>query len=173
MKHISFIWISLLSFGITACSSDVNTFAKKITAKGLRKHLEIIASDSMQGREMATEGERKASSYIAKNFKNLGLLPAPGTHEYLQGFDVVKDSIDEAMFWVGTKSFSLKTFGRIEPAINSNADISADAIIFAGYGIDTSVYNDYKNIDVRGKVILICNGEPKKSTTASSARPSG
>jgi hypothetical protein len=145
--------------------SDGEKFANYITAEKLKQNLEVIASDSMEGREMATEGERKASSYIAKTFRSLDLQKPTGTNEYLQGFDVVKDSIEEAMLWIGTNKFSLKKYGRIESALNSNADITTDTIVFAGYGIDTEIYNDYKNIDVQGKIVLICDGEPKTDST--------
>jgi hypothetical protein len=153
----------LLSF--TACTHittvpEGRAYVQYVAASTLRRHLEIIASDSLEGREMATAGERKASAYISKTFKSIDLKPA-GTNGYLQTFEVVRDSIDEAFLWVGDKKFSLKKYGVTPTTYNDNADFAADTVIFAGYGIDTVQYSDYKNIDVRGKVILICEREPK------------
>jgi len=54
------------------------TFANSITPDDLKKHLYIIASKEMEGRETATEGQRKASMYIENQFRSLGLLP--GNH---------------------------------------------------------------------------------------------
>jgi len=165
MKNFLILCSLLFLLAISSCGSNVNTFAKYISAERLKQHLTIIASDSMDGREMATDGERKASNYISKQFKDFGLTPSPKLGGYLQGFEVVKDSIEEAMLWVGTNKFSLKKYGRIEPKLNDNADFITDTIVFVGYGIDSGMYNDYKNIDVRGKTILICEGEPKTDST--------
>ncbi|HET9135770.1 MAG TPA: M28 family peptidase, partial [Candidatus Kapabacteria bacterium] len=150
----------------TACTHittvpEGRAYVQYVAASTLRQHLEIIASDSLEGREMATAGERKASAYISKTFKALDLKQPSGTNGYLQTFDVVRDSIDEAFLWVGDKKFSLKKYGVTPTSYNNNADFTADTIIFVGYGIDTVQYSDYKNIDVRGKVILICEREPK------------
>lgn len=145
--------------------SDSRSYVQYITPEKLHRHLEVLASDSLEGREMATEGERKASAYISKVFHSLDLEKPDGMNTYLQTFEVVKDSIEEATLSIGVSSFPLKKYARIEPTLNSNADIAGDTIVFAGYGIDTSLYSDYKSIDVRGKIVLICDGEPKTDST--------
>ena len=124
--------------------SDGQAYVQQITAERLRERLEVIASDSLEGREMATEGERKASAYIAKTFASLELQKPAGTNEYLQGFDVVRDSIDESTLWIDGTEFPLKKYGRAEASLNSTTDLVGDSIVFAGYGIDTEQYSDYK-----------------------------
>ena len=47
-------------------------------------------------------------------------------------------------------------------AANDNAKFKSNKLVFAGYGIDDVAYNDYANINVKGKVIVIFLGEPKK-----------
>jgi hypothetical protein len=59
--------------------------AQKIEEKNLRKHIEILASDSMQGRFTGSEGERMARSYIQNEFKKLKLAPK-GTSSFEQAF---------------------------------------------------------------------------------------
>ncbi|WP_421871473.1 M28 family peptidase [Marinoscillum sp.] len=56
----------------------------------ISQDIAILASDSLEGREVGTEGERKAASYIAGRFKELGLSPK-GTAGFMQSF-FVKDS---------------------------------------------------------------------------------
>ena len=57
---------------------DPRPFAKLITVDDLKKHLYIVASADFQGRETATEGQRKAADYIENHFKSLGLQPGNG-----------------------------------------------------------------------------------------------
>jgi hypothetical protein len=61
-------------------------FASTITAQDLKTHLTIVASKEMEGRETGTQGQRNAAQYIKKQFESFGLLPAPGTENYLQYF---------------------------------------------------------------------------------------
>lgn len=76
-------------------------YAKTITPHDLKKHLYIIASDSMQGRMTASIGQKKAAKYIAKEMKRIGLLPAVVTGKdssYFQKFKVVKSGWGMALY---------------------------------------------------------------------------
>ncbi|HUP11611.1 MAG TPA: hypothetical protein VM187_05355, partial [Niastella sp.] len=74
--------------------ADPKPFATTITPDDLKKHLYIVAGKEMQGRETATEGQRKAAAYIENQFKILGL--APGNNGNFQlGFPVFQDSLIE------------------------------------------------------------------------------
>ena len=53
-------------------ATNPKTFATTITEADLKKHLYIIAGEEMEGRETATEGQRKAAAYIEEQFKSLG-----------------------------------------------------------------------------------------------------
>lgn len=165
LKNVSFRTGLLLIAAFFCIGCNSHPYLRYISAKTLRQHLEVIASDSMEGREMATVGERRAAAYISSTFRNLNLNIPAGTNEYLQGFDVIRDTVEEATLRVGATTFALKRYGRIDPWLNSNSTLTADTIVFAGYGIDTTHYSDYTNIDVRGKVILICDGEPKTDSS--------
>src|SRR5262249_45959864 len=80
------------------------TFANSITSDDLKKHLYIIASKEMEGRETATEGQRKASMYIENQFKSLGLLP--GNHgQYQLAYPVFQDSLVKAGLMINGRSF--------------------------------------------------------------------
>ena len=63
MRKIFIVLLSLSVGFLNAQTIDASTAAKNITAAGLKKHLSIIASEEMQGRETGTEGERKAATY--------------------------------------------------------------------------------------------------------------
>lgn len=141
---------------------DPEQYANGITVGDLKKHLEIIASPEMEGRETATEGQRKAAAYIANEFQKMGLLQAPGTTGYQQFYTVNYDTIAVASFSVNNKEYEYgKDFYTSWQSTFSD-DIRTKKIVFVGYGISDSNYNDYKGRNVRGKVVIMFSGEPKK-----------
>jgi hypothetical protein len=67
-------------------------FATSITADDLKKHLFIIAGKEMEGRLTASEGQRKAASYIENHFQSLGLIPG-NAGSYQLPYPVFQDSL--------------------------------------------------------------------------------
>lgn len=65
--------------------------AQQIEAKQLKKHIEVLASDKLEGRGTGTTGEHLAADYLIKQFKRLGLV-AKGTDGYKQSFSAKIDS---------------------------------------------------------------------------------
>ena len=124
-------------------------FAKTITTDDLKKHLNIIAGKEMEGRETATEGQRKAAAYIENHFKQSGL--APGNKDgYQYYYNIYQDSLVDARFEVNNEAFQLdKDFN---PASNSNtATLRFSEIVFIGRGATDSL----NTIDLNGKLILV------------------
>ena len=66
----------------TPITNNPVPFGKTITIDDLKKHLYVIARADMEGRETATEGQRKAAAYIENQFRSMGL--APGNKENYQ-----------------------------------------------------------------------------------------
>ena len=66
-----FLSISGLSYG----QDDAVKYANTITPEDLKKHLVIIASDSLEGRDTGSPGQKKAAEYVTKYFKEYGLTP--------------------------------------------------------------------------------------------------
>ena len=139
--------------------ADPRSFAKTITAGDLKKHLYIIAGSEMEGRETATEGQRKAAIYLEEQFKSLGLLPAVnGT--YQMNFPVYQDSIIQSGIEVNGKSFQI--FRDFSVNVNSSnmSSLMGSEVVFVGYGFSDSMRDDYKGINARGKIVLILPGIP-------------
>lgn len=78
MKTIRFLWLAIALAACSALHSPSPTPAGSaaITAANLRRRLEIIADDSMMGRETGSEGDFKAAAYVAAEFQRSGLEPA-------------------------------------------------------------------------------------------------
>ena len=161
MKILSLIPLLLLSFQIYSQSNQAAKYASFITMNDLKKHLTIIASDSMEGRETGTEGQRKAAAYIERQFKAIGLKTAKGMKSYQQFYPLYKDSMVTSKVITGTSELIYGT-DYISPAnTNETGYFTSNEVVFAGYGIEDSSYNDYASLDVKGKTVILFLGEPK------------
>lgn len=63
---------------------DVSRYLKTITASELSKHLHIVASDSMQGRDTGSEGQKKAGKYLIAEYEKIGLSFPKGATSFYQ-----------------------------------------------------------------------------------------
>jgi Zn-dependent M28 family amino/carboxypeptidase len=131
-------------------------------------HVRFLADDDLEGRGPGVRGGDLAAKYIATQFALLGLTPAGDDGSYFQNVN-----------FVGVQSLPATTFSLLpasgEPVqlklrddfVVSNqtqteaADIDAP-VVFVGYGIDAPEYqwDDYKGVDVKGKVVLIIVNQP-------------
>lgn len=140
-------------------------FGESINAEGVKKQLYVIAGEEMQGRETATEGQYKAAAYIADQFKQMGLKPgAKGSWE--QFYSLYQDTLTSSTITVadGVFEFGKDYYASVKD--NRTEEISNAPLIYAGYGISAANYDDYKGLDVKGKVVLMQQGEPRQGDTA-------
>lgn len=156
--------VLLMAGGVTAAIGQKNKtavrYSKGVTSSGLKKQLSIIASAEMQGRETATEGQRKAAAYIESEFKRLGLQPGVNGN-YQQVFSVYADTLSSAKLIINNTTLVFGQHFSIGLQAISDTAATVKEIVLAGYGITDSIYDDYKDLDVKGKVVLITEGEPK------------
>lgn len=141
---------------------DPRPFAKTITAEDLKKHLYIIASADFEGRETATEGQHKAAAYIENHFKSLGLLPGNGDN-YQLPYAVYQDSLLSAALSINDQPFMLNKDFFAPVSANNNVTLLGSEVIFAGYGVSDSTRDDYKGLNVRGRIVLVLNGNPPRT----------
>src|SRR5215213_4962940 len=107
MKKLLVLALSLSALNVFAQKvGKADAYAKTITADDLRKHLFLVASAEMEGRETATPGQKKAAAYIETQFKNLG-LQAANNGSYQMYFPVYQDSLISASLEVNGKNFQL------------------------------------------------------------------
>lgn len=157
-------------------------FPKKVTfkAKNVYEHASYLASDECEGRMAGSKGEAKAREYIIKKLNKSGFEKV-----WRQEFDFIAD------VKVGTRNFLMATYDKADDAqqwfrkptqstpyqasfavnddfrplrISQSKKIDDAQVVFAGYGISApdKGYDDYKDIDVKGKIVLILRFEPEK-----------
>ncbi|HEX4653137.1 MAG TPA: M28 family peptidase [Candidatus Udaeobacter sp.] len=137
-----------------------------ITPDGLLAHIKVLASDEFEGRSPGTKGEDLSVKYITDQFKNIGLKPGNPDGTYTQEVPLAGITSEPRMsFVVGDKTMDLKypddfvaSSARLQPEIK----IEKSDLVFVGYGIVAPEYgwDDYKNVDVRGKTLLMLIGDP-------------
>jgi hypothetical protein len=140
----------------------------------LKADLEMLASDSFAGRETATTGEDLAAEYISGQLKQAGIMPFGDNGTYYQYFPLVLSTYtnDSKVTIYTGENGKVLNFGasfladpRYRPTVEPN---TKSEIIFAGYGITAAEYgyDDYKNLDVKGKTVLLLDDEPVSTDTA-------
>src|SRR5690606_23933005 len=141
-------------------------YAATITREDLEKHLRIIASDEFEGRETGKKGQKLAAEYIARQFAETGLVPPANSgtdsNPYYQEFELERRSWgDVYLVAAGKKARFLKDFYSLGAEMPKEEKLE---VVFAGYGIEEDNYSDYKNLDVKGKAVVVFTGEPTDAT---------
>lgn len=144
--------------------ADPKPFANSITEGDLKKHLYTVAGKDFEGRETATEGQRKAASYIENFFKSIGLLPG-NSGSYQMDYPVFQDSMLKAGFELNNQPYQYKEDFDLNLS-NYASTLAVSELVFVGYGITDSTNDDYKGLDVRGKIVLALNSMPKERLQA-------
>ena len=136
-------------------------FSKTITSADLKTHLSILASDEYEGRETGQKGQKMAAEYIKNHFIKCG-IPAYSKLDkgYFQTFPLTVYQPQQIEITANKKKFTTVKDYYSYSAILKDTTLTINEIVFAGYGINTLVYNDYDKLDVKGKTILVMNNEP-------------
>ncbi|HEX2609296.1 MAG TPA: M28 family peptidase [Flavisolibacter sp.] len=132
-----------------------DSYAKTITADDLKRHLYIVASAEMEGRETASPGQKKAAAYIENHFKQLGLQPG-NNGSYQQYYDVYQDSLTGASLEVNGQAYQLdKDFSTSANNIPATMRFSEVTVIGASANLDS-----VKNANLAGKLVLLVGNVP-------------
>ena len=136
-----------------------------LTQANLQKHVAILASDDFEGRGTLEPGLDKAADYIAAEFQRVGLVPFDGESErYKVPFEMFQGG------WSDQSTLALvrdKVKSPINPSdwspfnFSDECDLTAE-LVFAGFGITAPEYewDDYADLDVQDKVVLVLRREP-------------
>ena len=171
MKTARLFVAILLSGTLSSLATDelaerLQPALEAITPDGLLAHIKVLASDQFEGRAPGTKGEELSVKYITDQFKQVGLKPGNPDGTYTQEVPLAGIRSEPKMsFTIGDKTIDLKypddfvaSSARLEPEIKiDNSDV-----VFVGYGIVAPEYgwDDYKDVDVRGKTILMLINDP-------------
>lgn len=159
---------------IAASKQPYDIAFESLTGTKVRRHIEILAADDMQGRETGTAGHRKAAEYVASRFAQIGLQPF-GDDAYFQhvplletrlvqksasmvlqrGNTVTTLEFGKDFIQYGGFVIRKNSFGIVYEAVTA-------PLVFVGFGIQAPGYNhdDFDGVDVKGKILVVFTGAP-------------
>ncbi|MBD2700880.1 M28 family peptidase [Spirosoma sp. BT702] len=177
MRHLytSFLlaFVALLGPNVAKSQSDaipaqVQQVAKTVRPEAIKNHMRILANDSLKGRKPGSRGFDMAAEYVVNQFKTLGLQPAGENKTYRQNVPLGRWQVKEE-----NSTVTLITKGEERPLtigrqciLNPNPDLPTSEVnapvVFVGFGVTAPEldYDDYKGIDVKGKIVAYFNGAP-------------
>ena len=165
---ILFLLFSIGTFA-QVVPSEVLKLTETIDTTKIKAHVAYLASDALLGRKPGKPGYKMAVDYVIKEYKSMGILPAGENGGYtqkvvLRNSKLVKEKTSLS-FAQKDGSFKKLTLGEdyLFYANPEKAKVDFNApLVFVGSGIDAPElgFNDYKNIDVKGKICVILQKSP-------------
>ena len=152
---------------LTLAAATLTAQMNDISGARIRAHVKFLSLDLLEGRGTGARGGDLATEYIAAQLALIGAKPAGDKGTYFQNFTLVgveplPSTTLTAVGSGGQQSFRwLDDFVGVTYQQKSDAAFEGDAI-FVGHGITAPEYDwdDYKDTDVRGKVVVLFTGEP-------------
>ena len=168
--------IHLLSFScsllLSACASTTAQAPAPAADKTrIEAHMLFLSDDSLEGRDTGSKGHLIASQYLASNFQQLGLKPAGDNGSYFQQVPLRQSKLIQQ-----SPKFSLtsngttvnfdypKEFTTGPSSHEGKVEVTKAGLVFVGYGLVSKEFgiDDYKNLDVKGKIVVMLPGRPDK-----------
>ena len=135
----------------------------QFTADAFRAHVTFLADDLLEGRDAGTRGYDLAANYVATRFLSLGLQPAGAGGWYQQVPFIEATRAGDPKVMIGGQSFDpAKDVAVGASTLGTAQELTAPAV-FVGYGLDApgAGFDDYRELDVRGKYVVALSGFPK------------
>ncbi|HEX8240376.1 MAG TPA: M28 family peptidase [Allosphingosinicella sp.] len=142
--------------------------AEPVSPEALRRHIDVLASDSFEGREPGTAGEQKSIAYIAGQMRSFGLEPAGPRNSWYQPLEVKgRRPGDQSSVWQvrGNKRQRIE-LGRDELILlgrSGRESLAQAPVVFAGHGavIAEKGIDQLAGADLKGAVVLILYDAPE------------
>ncbi|HEY6210935.1 MAG TPA: M28 family metallopeptidase, partial [Vicinamibacterales bacterium] len=137
-------------------------------ADRIRADITFLASDLLEGREAGTRGFDIAAEYVAAQFRQIGLVPAGDEGTYFQRVPLIATRLtDQGSFILKSTSGQTMPLAFAEEYVPSRSSVAgtrhvAGPLVFAGFGIVAPErgIDDYRGLDVAGKIVVLLAGAP-------------
>lgn len=153
-KILLLLWVATLYASLTAQAQNNSTLVKN-----LKKHVQYLASDKLEGRGTATPGEKKAYLYIQKQFKAAGLTPKGNANTYLQPFNytVARTYLPQKnTLTINNHKLTINTdFYPLQQTTNITNLSTQIVNVKGGVQLNDLNINHYKNLNVQNKIVII------------------
>ena len=184
-RSITRVSVLLLLAAVPACQRDTpakTSAAEPVPAEAiaaidtgtLMRHIRVLASDSLMGRQPGSAGEDRTVAYLQAQFKAIGLAPGNSDGTYIQKVPLVGITVKGApvlTFAKGTTRKALRwrdDYVAWTKHVAPGAALESSELVFVGYGTEAPEFSwdDFKGVDVAGKtLVMLVNDPPLADTT--------
>jgi hypothetical protein len=162
-------FLAVLSLAPRGSGQDSDAVPAALSEAALRSHIRFLADDLLEGRGPGSRGDALAQLYIATELESLGIQAGAADGGWNQPVPLVgvSTSVPSSIRFSGPDGeLSLDHFrdmmvvsGKPEPKVS----VEDAELVFVGYGIQAPEYDwdDYKGVDLRGKIMVVMNNDPQ------------
>ena len=149
-------------------ASAAEDAVRHISADLMREYVIEISDDRYEGRGPGSRGDRAAREWLAARMDEMGLEPGAPGGSWEQPFELIGLTSDQPAQWRFSSQDEDLVLEQWDEFIvfsgvqQERAGIEDAEVVFVGYGIQAPEYDwdDFKDADLRGKVLLIVNNDP-------------
>jgi len=167
MKQFQFLLAFLFVFLSVIPLQAQKKGMESIKTNDLKRHMLFLSSDELEGRDTGEPGLQVAARYLAVQAEALGLKPLDKNEDYLQTYYIREKAYDRERSGITITAADSSVTESSDPFFMfpspaGDHTIIEGEVVFAGYGINSEEhdYNDFENIDIQDKVVLIMNRAP-------------
>lgn len=170
MKRIVFIFLFIFLVFNGFSNEKTEKVITHIHSTDIFKTTEILSGEQFEGRLTGSKGFQKACDYAANIFEKAGVKA--GYKHYLQPFSVEYTKVYDSSLKIThnlkedkVENTKYEYFTDFYPMGFSGSRTVSGNIVFVGYGITAPEYkyDDYRDVDIKGKIALIIKGVPSKT----------
>jgi peptidase M28-like protein len=172
-RLLAALLVPLLAGAVAVQAAEDPNFS----AERFRAHVAYLADDSLEGRDTGSPGFVLAAAYVTAQYRALGLKPAGGNGDWFQQVPLRSARLAKEPFLtlIGPDGKQSKLQNGMEMILGPSTveleqDITAP-VVFAGFGLDAPNLGlrDYKGLDVRGRIVAVLAGAPRKLDSETAA----
>lgn len=162
------VLVSFFGYAQNKTFNDVSPILETVKPDSIRAHIQYLADDRLKGRFPGTPEYQLAIDYVVAHFKRLGIEPGAGNNSYLQPVRLRRAKIDSKNTTLtlqqasSNRELNYGTDFLVTPHFEEKNSSVEASLVFVGYGISMPEFNydDYAGIDVKGKIVVMINGNP-------------
>ena len=150
----------------TATPADLQAALSSITTNDLFRHTTVLSSDAFEGRAPGGIGEDRTVNYLVEQFRRLGLEPGAADGSWFQSVPLrgIRSSVETLVTRRGTSEPWIFPQDCVawSPRMQESFTVPDSDLVFVGYGVVAPEYdwNDFKDVDVRGKTLVMLVNDP-------------
>ncbi|MBB3167881.1 M28 family metallopeptidase [Simiduia aestuariiviva] len=169
--------LAIALFTSLLIANPLSAKTPKADPERIRAHLTFLADDYLLGRETGSASYEIAARYVASEMQQIGLKPMGDGGSYLQSVPFKQATLDQTspvFEIIGPKGKEALTFlddfAIGASVLEAESKVTAP-LVFIGYGIEAEPlgHNDYANVDVQGKIVVVLSGKPASFPTEEGA----